>query len=184
MELIFITGNDNKIQTARAVCDRFGIYLHHKNLDIPEIQAEDGNVIAKDKARQAFEILHESVVVTDDSWIIPGLGGFPGPYMKFMNQWFSCEDWLRLTAPLADRRIVLRQVVAFHGPKAQQSFSVSLEGTLLREIRGNSHYPHLTIASFDKAGRSIAEINASGKSAIAHQHTAWHDLCEWLAKNA
>ncbi len=164
----------------RAVCEPLGIEIEQVELDITEIQSEDGAIIALDKAKRAFGQIKRPVVVTDDSWIIPGLRGFPGPYMKYINHWFTPEDFLRLTKDLDDRRIFLKQVIAYYDSNQHKTFDVEIEGRLLTEIRGGSHFPHFAITTFDKNGRSAAELNDAGQSAIAHLPTAWHDLCDWL----
>jgi len=180
-QLTVITSNSNKFHSASVILKEFGITPIQKTLDIPEIQHEDSEAIVRDKAQKAFDIAKHPVVVTDDSWAIAGLKGFPGPYMKSMNHWLSAEDFLRLTLPLADRRIVLHQYLVYQDKKTQQLFSVTITGTLLTEIHGHSPgEPFASIVSLAEEGTSIAEMRANGKSAIAGKRTAWHHLGEWL----
>lgn len=178
--LTFVSGNELKLRGARAICEPRGFTIEQAILDIPEIQAEEGEPVAIDKAQKAFAILQKPLVVTDDTWVIPGLNGFPGPYMKSMNHWFTAEDFLRLTLPLADRRIILRQIAVYQDDSGQKVFSVDIAGTLLTEIKGTSKYAHTTITALDDSGKSFAEIDAEGKSAIAGKHTVWHELTDWL----
>lgn len=178
--LVFVTGNEVKLRLANEICKPLGIHLEQAVFDIPEVQAETGESVAKDKAAQAFKLLQKPLVVTDDTWVIPALNGFPGPYMKYMNHWFTSEDWLRLTRDLPNREIVLRQIAVYQDEYEQVVFSVDITGTLLPEIRGESKYPHNTIASFDNGEHSIAELQAEGKSGASHHHTVWHELAKWL----
>ena len=101
-QLLFSTGNTGKVSTAQSVCDMFDIQLVPAPVEIIEIQSETGEPIARHKAQEAYRQLQQPLVVTDDSWIIPGLNGFPGPYMKSMNEWFTPEIWLHLTKDLKD----------------------------------------------------------------------------------
>ena len=71
-------------------------------------------------AVEAYNALQSPLVVTDDSWIIPGLNGFPGPYMKQVNDWFTPDDWLHLTSGLADRRVILRQIIVYQDSTGQR----------------------------------------------------------------
>ncbi|MDB5164814.1 MAG: RdgB/HAM1 family non-canonical purine pyrophosphatase, dITP/XTP pyrophosphatase, partial [Candidatus Saccharibacteria bacterium] len=103
-DFTFVTSNQHKVMTAKIICDKYGVTFDSKDLDIVEVQDDDGEVIAADKARQAFEMCASPVVVNDTTWIIPGLNGWPGPYMKQMNTWFTPDDFVRLTAHLKDRR--------------------------------------------------------------------------------
>ncbi|HEY8999620.1 MAG TPA: non-canonical purine NTP pyrophosphatase [Candidatus Saccharimonadales bacterium] len=180
MTLPFITGNQIKFNLAAESLREFGVKLERLTIDFEEIQSETGEPIARHKAQQAFEQLNRPLVVNDDYWIIPALKGFPGPYMKSINTWFTPEDWLHLTKDLDDRRIILRQVVVYQDAHEQKLFAVDLEGILLREIRGKSPYAHSTITSLDGGEHSDAEYHEQNTNAGIGHHNAWHELGAWL----
>lgn len=77
-EIIFATSNPDKMQIAKSVCSMFDIEVKFVKLDIDEIQGEDPEAIVRDKAERAYEQLNMPVVVSDDSWDIKALNGFPG----------------------------------------------------------------------------------------------------------
>lgn len=180
--LTYVTSNKIKFDTATLICAPLGVNLQQATADVPEMQGNDGEIIARDKAQRAYDILQRPIIISDDSWSIPGLKGFPGPYMKYMNEWLTEEDWLRLVKPLEDRRIVLRQVIVYQDANGQHTFHTDVEGVLLRKPHGASHFPHLTLASFDNGTTSIAEaIEKSGSAlATANRTSSWHALCEWV----
>lgn len=178
--LQFVTGNAVKFRLAQDICGPHGITLSQTALDIPEMQSEDGEPVARDKALRAFEILKTPLVVTDDTWIIPALNGFPGPYMKSINTWFTAQDWLRLTRDLDDRTIILRQIAVYQDADQQKVFTCDIDGVMLREIRGTSKHPHNTITSFDGGHQSDAELHALGKSGANDRKTVWHEVSAWL----
>jgi inosine/xanthosine triphosphate pyrophosphatase family protein len=181
-QLAYVTGNAFKFRQADVTCKPFGVQLEQIKLDIPEIQAATGEQVARDKAAKAFAALQKPLVVSDDSWMIPGLNNFPGPYMKHMNDWFTVEDWLRLTSTLEDRSIILRQIVIHQDEHGQQLFSVDIPGILLREARGASPYPHASLVSLDGGKRSNAEYHEKGESAAANYHNPWHEFAQWYGK--
>lgn len=178
--LLFVTGNDVKFRLAQDICSEFGIVMNQTALDIPEMQSEDGEPVARDKALRAYELLKQPLIVTDDTWVIPALNGFPGPYMKSMNTWFTAEDWLRLTKGLEDRTIILRQIAVYQDADQQKVFTCDIVGTMLSEIRGASKHPHNTIISFDNGEHSDAELHALGKSGAHNFQTVWHEVAAWL----
>jgi non-canonical purine NTP pyrophosphatase (RdgB/HAM1 family) len=181
-EVLYATGNSMKFQQAAATCQPFGLTLTQTHLDIPEIQAETGEPVARDKAAKAYAELGKPVTISDDTWMIPGLKGFPGPYMKHVNDWFTVDDWLRLTRDLTDRSVILRQIVVYQDADGQQVFSVDIPGILLREARGTTPYPHSAIVSFDGGKHTNAEFHERGKSAAANYHNPWHEFAEWYGK--
>ena len=180
--LLYVTGNPIKFQLANSICGPLGVPLERTSVDIHEIQAETGEPVAQDKAAKAFTLLQQPLLVSDDSWMIPGLKNFPGPYMKSMNDWFSPEDWLRLTTDLEDRRITLRQIVVYQDADGQQMFTMDIQGILLHEVRGTSPHPHATVTSFDGGKHSNAEYHEKGENAAKDHHNAWHDFAEWYAR--
>jgi XTP/dITP diphosphohydrolase len=181
-KLLYVTGNNVKFRQAAFTCEPAGIDLEQTRLKIEEIQSETGEPVARDKATKAFAKLGQPLVTSDDNWMIPGLKNFPGPYMKSINDWFTPDDWLRLTRDLTDRRITLRQIVVYHDGDGQQLFSVDIPGILLKEARGKSPYAHATVTSFDDGKHSNAEYHERGESAAQNHHTPWHEFAEWYKR--
>lgn len=77
--ILYVTGNPVKFRTATTICKKYGLTIERLSMDIPEIQAHDGETVARDKALRVFEEMQKPIIISDDSWIIPGLNGFPGP---------------------------------------------------------------------------------------------------------
>jgi non-canonical purine NTP pyrophosphatase (RdgB/HAM1 family) len=96
MKIKYVTGNQIKINFAKKQLDKYNIEIEQVRLEIDEIQSEDKFAVTTDKAQKAFEILKSPLFVTDTFWEIPALNGFPGAYMKYVNKWFSSEDFLAL----------------------------------------------------------------------------------------
>ncbi len=170
-----------KFNTAKDVCSKRNIELVQKNIDITEIQEEDAKKVAIDKANKAYDIIQKPVVITDDSWGFTGLNGFPGVYMHSVNEWFSAEDFLRLTLPLKNREVIFTQHLIYSDGQQQKVFKRTSKGTLLKEIRGESSHPCLTIISLDReSGKSIAESydpkkDKSGRIAA----NIWREFLDW-----
>jgi non-canonical purine NTP pyrophosphatase (RdgB/HAM1 family) len=178
-QLLYATGNTEKFLQAQQACRSTGIDLIQKSLDIPELQGEEADPIALDKAHKAYRKCNQPLVVSDDSWIIPGLNGFPGPYMKSVSGWFTINDWLNLTRDLKDRRIILRQIVVYQDERIQKLFSCDIEGILLTESRGTSAGPQNSIVSFDGGAHSIAELHAQNQRTTTDMRNVWHDFVDW-----
>lgn len=187
-EIIFVTGNKHKLQNAVAVLEPLGITLVQRKLDIPEFQIEKhqtGEVIARDKAQKAYDIVRRPVAVTDDTWHISALNGFPGAYMKHINSYFTPDDFLRLMQPFTDdeRKIYLQQHLVYQDEHGQQHFVATLPGVLLSEAKGHlQNEPSSSVISITPDRKSLAELFDEGKSAIAlsGQRSPWHMLGEWL----
>ena len=171
---------------AQTVCDKFNIKIKQASIDIDEIQGENPVIIVKDKAYRAYKVLSKPVVVSDDSWDIPALNGFPGPYMKSINHWFKPDDFLRLMNGIEDRSIILHQLLAYYDGYTMKVFSNDIHGKIIDEQRGrNDQSPNMTVTVLDHDhGRTIAEVFEQGQKAVVERYLtrpdAWHSFVDWF----
>ena len=105
MNIIFATGNAGKVTSLEYHLKRQGvpIAVQQRPLDLIEPQADTAKEIARVKAHQAWEQLHQPVLVDDSSFHITALNGFPGPYIKPMLQTVGISGILRLMEGYEDR---------------------------------------------------------------------------------
>jgi non-canonical purine NTP pyrophosphatase (RdgB/HAM1 family) len=183
-KLFFATGNTEKFRIAEAACKALGFGLDQAVLEVDEIQGEDSEVIALDKANRAFQALRAPVVINDDSWAIPGLNGFPGPYMKSVAHWLSAQDFLNLTRSLSDRRTILSQIIVYQDAHGTHTIKNEFTNTLLTEARGNygtSWQKIVTVPSDN--GLSVAEAYDKGASLRGREVTAgWDQFAKWYSE--
>jgi len=185
-DLTFVTGNSLKYRNASESFLRAGIHLSSKDLEIHEIQSEDAIDIAKAKSQAAYGIMETPVLVSDDSWKLLGLNGFPGAYMKSMNHWFSVEDWARLTKPLTDRRVVLSQIVVFQSATQQRVFTNEVHGELLKAPSGKTDVTSQSIITIDgDNGKSIAEVLTENPQHYFDRQASkiWNEVAAWYKDN-
>lgn len=181
----FVTSNSEKFQIAENICTEAGFSVKQVAVEVDEIQGENPEAIVRDKALRAYEQVQQPLVVSDDSWDIPALGGFPGAYMKSINQWFSADDILRLMHGIEDRRIILHQHLAFTDGDVVQVFTKDIPGIVTTEARGvNKKSPSMTVTALDwDDGKTLAEVFELSTEAHSQRHSnrpeAWHDVVEW-----
>lgn len=181
----FATSNQEKIQIAQTICQEANITVKPIKLDIDEIQGEDPELIVRDKAQRAYEQLGMPVVVSDDTWDIPALKGFPGAYMKSINYWFTPDDFLRLMDGVENRTIILHQYLAYTDGNVTEVFKNDIPGRIINEARGKSEKsPNMTVTVLDSDnGKTIAEVFEQGEEAVVARYKnrpdAWHGFIEW-----
>jgi XTP/dITP diphosphohydrolase len=186
--IFFATSNEDKIRIARTICEPAGIVVEPVALHIPEIQSEDPEVIIGDKVQRAYEQLGKPVVVSDDSWNIPALRGFPGPYMKSINHWFKPEDFLRLMHGVADRRIILHQYLAYTNGTVTKIFTSSAEGKIVDEVRGHhDDFPSKSVIALDMdGGKTIAEALEQDPEKVEERYKnhpdPWREFAAWYQR--
>lgn len=127
----FVTGNPYKLQVAQEVLGKKGIEVIQQKLETPEIQSTDVEEIASFSAKWASEKIGKPVALTDAGYYIEALNGFPGPFIKYINQWLTAEDLLKLMKGKKNRTVVVRVCLAYCEPgKNPISFLRKTTGTI------------------------------------------------------
>lgn len=178
MELFFITGNQIKVQEAQKYCE--GITFIQQKIELQEIQNSDIAAIALDKAQKAFEITKKPLVVSDNGWLIPAIKGFPGPFMKYINQWFEPQDFLNLMLYKTDRTIIARDVIVYMDKHGHHVIQRDMSGKILYTPKGASGHSLDKVISFSPSGKSIAEFKDEGGFGFDDTENAWHLLSQWV----
>jgi len=161
----------------------YGINIVQAKLDIAEIQSDSFETIAIDKAKKSFEILNEPLFINDAAWVITALNGFPGPFMKYVNNWFSAEDFINLMLRHKNREVILRDTIVYINGSETKVFSYENKGVLLQEVKGDSGLPSARVISLSKNGLSISEENEKGSFYLESEQKIWKDFADWLNEN-
>lgn len=123
MNITFITGNHNKYREVSDFFSKYGITITMTDLDLPEIQGSDIDII-KYKAEYAHKHIKTRFIVEDSGLEFEALGGLPGPYIK----WFL--------AKIGNRGLV-KMLDSFDNKKANAVCNIAyFDGEHIRYIRG------------------------------------------------
>lgn len=129
--LVYVTGNSYKFEVAKKSLAAAGIKVTQKKLDTPEIQSTDVSEVAAYSASWAAKKLGQPVVVTDTGYYIEALNGFPGPFIKYVNQWLTAEDLIRLMEGKTNRKAEIKICLAYCQPDEKpHTFLTTAKGTI------------------------------------------------------
>ncbi len=176
----YVTSNDEKIKVAKERLTPYGITFEPFTMDLIEPQLDNVMDIALAKAEQAFQALREPVVVSDHGWSISALNGFPGPYMKHINEWFTSDDFLNLMRDKQDKRIVKIEALVYKDQEEIKEFISETNGRILLEARGKGS-PIMTVVTFSKSDKSVAEMWDEGRDPYP-KNKIWDTFAEWYGK--
>lgn len=178
-KILFATTNKRKVWQANTALESFGIIVEPVDIEVNEIQSADPEKIGIAKARAAYEVAKLPVVVNDQFWSIPALNGFPGGYMKEVNDWFESEDFLTLLENKSDRTGVLTEVLAYFDGEESKVFQENYSGQFVSEPRGAGDYAFERIFMYDGSDQTIAEHMERGTHARDITESAWTPFGEW-----
>jgi len=137
-EITFATGNKGKVESLRRSLERCGVTnvtIIQEPLELIEPQAESAEEVALAKARQAYQLLGRSVLVDDSSFHINALGGFPGPYIKYMLTTIGIDGILKIMEGREDRSAYFLSFLVFIDEEGNEHAisGAPLHGTITAE---------------------------------------------------
>lgn len=180
--LYYITSNSDKVRVAKKYLEPLGIQIKGKHLDLIEIQSESIEEIATHKAKQAFNKLQHPLFVMDAGWYIPSLNGFPGPYMKYINHWFTPEDFLSLMKNKQDRTIIYKEVFYYIDEHRQKQFVGEKKGKVLKQSQGEGilSWKMISLRSDEKSIAKAWEEHAPP----VDRYPLWEEFAQWYKQHA
>jgi len=174
---VFVTSNANKWQEAQRI---LGSPLERVELDLPELQAETVSAVALAKAKSAYAALARPVIVEDAGIEIAGLGGFPGPFIKYWEKLGGLRSICRAADGLADRRVRAICALGICSDEGADVVVGSVSGLLSLSPRGESGFGWDAIFVPEGEGRTFGEMTAQEKDARSHRRRAWELLRDRL----
>lgn len=185
IKLYFATNNKHKLEEARKVLDKYGVYLELIDVKKIEIQSELLDDIAKYAALEAYRLVRKPIVVEDSGIFIEVLKGFPGPYSNYVYKTIGLNGILKLLEGENNRRARFEAVVALAlNEKEVQVFKGVVEGFIAYEIRGTKGFGFDPIfIPVDGGERTFAEMDTEEKNKFSHRGRAFEALGKWIAAN-
>ncbi|HEX6416771.1 MAG TPA: non-canonical purine NTP pyrophosphatase [Candidatus Saccharimonadales bacterium] len=192
--IVFATSNTGKVKTLEGHLKIHGIDISvsQQELDLIEPQAETALEVARVKAEQAFDKLRQPVLVDDSSFHIHALNGFPGPYVKYMNETVGAGGIVRFMEKQTDRKAHFLSALVFIDKKGEvHEFSVQEStGTIATEVResvdgrGWSDLWKIFIpAGSDKALSQMTPEDHEQRRRRESGKSAYDLFAEWLKNN-
>ncbi len=177
-ELVFVTSNQGKLREAEAV---LGVGLRHQDVDLSEIQSLDLRRVVEAKAEAAVSVIGGPVLVEDTGLELLGLGGFPGPLIRWLLASVGLDGLCRLGRAFADQRAVARCLVCAADGHATVIGEGVVEGSIADAPRGLGGFGwDCVFIPSDGGGRTYGEMTVGEKNAISHRRKAFLALRDTL----
>ena len=84
-DLTYVTGNYGKFISVKGHFEEHKINISYYHCDLPEPSIDDIEVVSKEKAKEAYDIIKKPVFVADSGFYIedyPNHPGYPGALVK------------------------------------------------------------------------------------------------------
>lgn len=151
-----VTGNMGKWRIASDIFKKYNVELKQAKIETPEIQAYDVEEVSKYSAIYAAKYLNTSVIKSDVGYYIEALNGFPGVFLKYINNMLTSEEILKLMEDKKDRTIYLKECLSFATPEGKiKQFTNVEKATIYFKAMGNgSTFDKIVVFEEDKLPKS------------------------------
>jgi non-canonical purine NTP pyrophosphatase (RdgB/HAM1 family) len=176
-EITFITGNQNK---ANILQRGLGLPVKHHKLDLEEIQSLDLREVAEHKAREAYDILGEPVLIEDASLTFTAMGRLPGTFVKWFIEELSIPGLAKLAQSLPSQEAVGRVLYAYCDGESVQFFEGTMKGRIAPEPRGDNGFGFDGIFINDGYDLTRAEMTQEEYDATSYRTEAMGKFRDYL----
>lgn len=182
--ICFVTGNAKKLEELNAILKGSTIQTYNKKIDLPEIQGEPEDV-AKEKCRQAFKHVKDTVIVEDTSLCFNALGGLPGVYVKWFLSKLKHEGMNNLLAAYEDKSAYAQCIFVLATPANNDdgfeltTFKGTTDGKIV-PARGPNAFGWDPIFEVEGTNQTFAEMDSQAKNKVSHRGRALQKLKEYL----
>ena len=177
-ELFFVSSNENKFEEAERILSHLGLQINFFKTTLEEIQSNNLNDIAKQKAINAYELVQKPVIIEDDGLFIDPLNGFPGPYSSYVYDTIGNKGIMKVLENSQVRDAKFVSIIAYcdndYGVKL---FESSIPGKISSVIeKGGWGYDPIFIPN----GESKTYANVSDKDKFSHRSAALTKFSNWF----
>ena len=159
---VLITGNKEKIREFNAVL-KGKIDFETLNAEKPEIQSEDISEIAKTAAKFCADRIGKPVVVEDSALAIEALGGFPGPYTRYIYERIGNTGLVKLMEGAKNRKCWYKSAIGYCEPgRDALCFWGEEEGKIAGKEKGKTGWGQDRIFIPLGSSRTYAETRKPG----------------------
>ena len=148
-QVTMVTGNIGKWQVASEIFKKYNVELLHEKMDTFEIQSHEVEEVSKYSALYAAKKLERPVIKSDVGYFIEALNGFPGPFLRYINDYLTSEEILKLMEDKENRTILLKECLTFATPDGEYIQFVSIEKASISKISMGSGTTFDRIVIFD-----------------------------------
>ena len=176
MALYFITGNSGKFAEAEAILSD----VEQLNLELPEIQSLDSREIIEAKLAAARERHDGAFIVEDTSLACEGLGGLPGPLIKWFLRALSLEQIAQLVVASGNARAEAKVTIGYVDKEGRESFFEGVQRGNITAPRGEGGFGWDPIFQPDGYAQTFGEMGREQKNEISMRRKALEQLRGYL----
>jgi XTP/dITP diphosphohydrolase len=177
--VLFVTKNREKFRELAAILEQWGIELELTRLDLPELRADRIELVAREKARAAWQRVKKPVIVEDSGLFIRALGGFPGTFSSWCYEKIGNEGILKLMVGVDDRRAKFCSAIAYCAGGEVYLFVGTRWGQIAHRRKGRGGWGFDPIFIPQGHSTTYGQMSRAEKNRISHRFLAAKKFAQW-----
>lgn len=172
MALYFITGNKGKLAEVQEIIST----VEQLDIDLPEIQDIDAQVIILSKLEEAQKHQQGQFIVEDTSLYLDCLNGLPGPLIKWFMKTIGNDGLYKIAQGFGNFKATAKTIIGLAKEDGSiEFFEGAIEGELV-EPRGNKGFGWDPIFQPIGHAKTFAEMDQSEKNEMSMRRMALNNL--------
>ena len=179
--LFFVTSNSNKFLEVESILKKrlnstkLRFYKYH----IIEIQSDDIEMIALEKARYAYDMVKQPIIIEDDGLFIKSLNGFPGQYSSYSFATIGNRGIMKLMKGESDRSAFFRSIFVYNDGTEIELFSGQICGKIATRLdKGGWGFDPIFIP--EKSNMSLGRLYiVNKKNMFSHRRLTLEKFISW-----
>jgi inosine triphosphate pyrophosphatase len=179
MKILFVTGNKDKLREAKSMVPE----IEGCEIDLPEIQEMETKKIIRAKLEEAMKQKPGvELMVEDQSMIIDGMNGLPGPFIKWFINSLGLEGIYKLAAKMGNQNAGAKTTIGYVDSKGDiRFFEATIKGKIVSP-RGEIGWGWDFIFQPEGYDKTFAQMTMKQKNELSMRRLALEKLKEYLKK--
>lgn len=169
----FATSNPNKFAEAKEI---LGDFLEQIDIDVDELQSIDVVDVVEHKARAAYAVAWEPVIVEDTGLYFEAWNGLPGALIKRFLKTVDRAWILQMMKWFEHREAKAMCCIGYFDGKDCTIATWTVKWNIATEIMGESNFGWDPIFIPEGHDKSFAQMSMEEKNAISHRGNAFREF--------
>lgn len=151
-------------------------------LNVHEIQSLEVEEVAKFKAREAYRRLKKPLIVEDSGLYISAWKGFPGAFIKWINEHVGLEGLCRQLDYCKDRSAHAKTCICLCDGKEERLFIGIAHGSIAGHPRGSGGHGYDPVFVPEGMNKTFAEMEDEDRYKFSPRGKAFLELKKYIQR--
>lgn len=177
-KILFATSNENKLREARQILK---VEIEGLALNLDEVQTLDPVECAQKKAKAAFKLAKQPVLVEDTALFFTVWNGLPGVFIDYFMKTVGNPGLIKLMKTEQNRAALAQTTLCYFDGNKLVTATGKIDGEIALQERGENGFGWDSIFIPKSYEKTFAELGSTEKNKFSMRRLAFEELKKQLA---